>query len=65
MGGNTALYDTAMVLSHLERFAELGRQHGHVSRFEIEQALKEYEDEMIPRAFGWVKKSGGGNVVVS
>jgi hypothetical protein len=65
MGGNTALNDTATALPMLTRLASLASSSGKVDDAAVVQACREYEDEMMPRAFGWVKASGGANMVVS
>lgn len=38
---------------------------GSLSSNDVEDACKRYEDEMIPRAFEWVAKSGGTKFFVS
>ncbi|KAL2829633.1 hypothetical protein BJY01DRAFT_254921 [Aspergillus pseudoustus] len=58
MGGNQALRDTADALPILVRLAAKGEQ-GSLSESDFEDAVLEYEECMLPRAFGWVKKSGG------
>lgn len=65
MGGNTALCDTATALPLLVRLSTMASSNGSVDPRDVRQACKEYEGEMIPRAFEWVQKSGGGNMVVS
>jgi hypothetical protein len=49
----------------LTRLAAFSSSRGTVDDMAIIQACNEYEDEMMPRAFGWVKASGGANMVVS
>ncbi|OAL43318.1 FAD/NAD(P)-binding domain-containing protein [Pyrenochaeta sp. DS3sAY3a] len=59
-GGNQALADCADMLPqllHLNSLASIGPAHPTLE--EIKTACKKYEDAMIPRAFAWVKKSGG------
>ncbi|KAH7114917.1 hypothetical protein EDB81DRAFT_893025 [Dactylonectria macrodidyma] len=58
MGGNQAMQDTATILPLLTKLAS---QPYKPSTQDIERAGQEYEDEMIPRAFTWVAKSGGSN----
>ena len=65
MGGNQAMYDSGMVMAKMAHFAQIARSTKRVPRKEIEKAVTEYEEEMIPRAFEWVKKSGGDDFVVS
>ena len=64
MGGNTAMCDTATALPLLSRLASLSVS-GTLTHNDISKACDEYEAEMIPRAFAWVRKSGGSNIVVS
>jgi hypothetical protein len=66
MGGNTALSDTATVLPLLARLSSmaLASPLGKVEKSEIIKACGEFEAEMMPRAFEWVKKSGGDKMVV-
>lgn len=64
MGGNTALRDTATALDLLRRLSSSAGASRRVQKVAIDQACEEFEAEMIPRAFKWVKKSGGATVVV-
>lgn len=65
MGGNQALRDTATILPLLVGLSQ-DSESGNVPTTEkVTRQLQLYETEMIPRAFGWVKKSGGTSVVVS
>jgi hypothetical protein len=59
------MYDAAMILPKLVSLAEIAKLQKRVPREAIEAAVTQYEAEMIPRAFEWVKKSGGDNFVVS
>ncbi|KAL2832207.1 hypothetical protein BJY01DRAFT_254026 [Aspergillus pseudoustus] len=59
MGGNQAMRDTADVLAHILPLAELARDGQAVTDSLVHKAVRDYEDCMIPRAFDWVKKSGG------
>ena len=65
MGGNQAMYDSGVVMAKMAHLAQVARSTKRVLRREIEKAVIEYEEEMIPRAFEWVKKSGGDDFVVS
>ncbi|KAH7191008.1 hypothetical protein BKA60DRAFT_471850 [Fusarium oxysporum] len=63
MGGNQALRDTATLLPLLIEISQVS-ESGKTSTTEtVAKLLRSYEAEMIPRAFGWVKKSGGTTVV--
>ncbi|KAK3112403.1 hypothetical protein LTR53_011350 [Teratosphaeriaceae sp. CCFEE 6253] len=63
MGGNQAMRDTATILPILVRLDRQYRESRQLSRGVVKQACAEYEDEMIPRAFSWVRKSGGRTIV--
>lgn len=56
--------DAAMALPLLIELAERARSDG-LSDKHVEDACKVFEDEMIPRTFEWVKKSGGDETIVS
>lgn len=56
--------DAAMALPLLTELAERARS-GELGDKQIEDACKVFEDEMIPRTFEWVKKSGGNETIVS
>lgn len=59
-GGNTALADCADMLPHLLHLRSIAKSRSTpVTNDEISKACNEYEAVMIPRAFEWVKKSGG------
>ena len=64
MGGNQAMRDAATALPILVGLASQASSGQHLSTQSIKEACKEYEDEMIPRAFSWVRKSGGSNLMV-
>lgn len=64
MGGNSAMRDTATALPLLKELAQLAGKNGTITTEDAEQKVQQYEAEMIPRAFEWVKKSGGTNVMV-
>jgi hypothetical protein len=64
MGANQALHDTADALEQLVAIAKK-RETGIESDQEVKAALHKYEERMIPRAFDWVKKSGGTSEDVS
>lgn len=55
--------DAAMALPLLIKLAE-GARSGQLGDKHIEDACKTFEDEMIPRTFEWVKKSGGNETIV-
>lgn len=55
--------DAAMALPLLIELAERTRS-GQLGDKHIEDACKMFEDEMIPRTFEWVKKSGGNETIV-
>ncbi|KAF1989845.1 FAD/NAD(P)-binding domain-containing protein [Aulographum hederae CBS 113979] len=69
MGANQALHDTADALEPLialAQIAEEDRGNGQdeeegLSDGMVERGLQVYEDAMIPRAFEWVKASGGSS----
>jgi hypothetical protein len=64
MGGNQSMRDAATALPLLQQLNE-ERLSGHVVKTDdISRACKMLEDEMIPRAFSWVRKSGGFNITV-
>lgn len=65
MGGNQAMQDAATALPLIERLAALAKSGVRPTTEDISRACREYEDEMIPRSFSWVQKSGGRTVVVS
>ncbi|KAJ4316649.1 hypothetical protein N0V94_005330 [Neodidymelliopsis sp. IMI 364377] len=59
-GGNTALADCADILPqliHLDSLASMSSVHPTPEEFQT--ACNKYERAMMPRAFEWVKKSGG------
>lgn len=56
--------DAGMALPLLTELAERARS-GELGDKHIEDACKTFEDEMIPRTFEWVKKSGGNETIVS
>ncbi|XP_014550241.1 hypothetical protein COCVIDRAFT_43174 [Bipolaris victoriae FI3] len=63
MGGNTALRDTATALDLLRQLSSFSGPSRKVEKRAIDRACTEFEAEMIPRAFNWVRKSGGTTVV--
>lgn len=65
MGANQSMYDAVTMLPLLCKLNDAAKSRGNVSLSLIEEAVHEYEAEMIPRSFEWVKKSGGDNFVVS
>lgn len=64
MGGNQSMRDIATALPQLKRLAEVAKSGNPLSEKLLTEACSEYENEMIPRAFEWVKKSGGSTIVV-
>jgi hypothetical protein len=58
MGGNQALHDTADALSAVEAL-KLSTRKDLPSNKELQAAVTQYESKMMPRAFRWVKTSGG------
>ncbi|KAG9256519.1 uncharacterized protein F5Z01DRAFT_697201 [Emericellopsis atlantica] len=58
MGGNTAMRDTAEVLPRILKLKEAAAGPDPLSIIEIKKQCQEYEQDMIPRAFEWVQKSG-------
>lgn len=65
MGGNQAMYDAGQMLQFLTDLAHKESEKKSVSTDDISMAVDEFETEMLPRAFNWVKKSGGDNFIVS
>lgn len=65
MGGNMAMLDAGQALPLIVDLAAKNKQEKRVANAEIGKALSTFENEMIPRSFEWVKKSGGDNFVVS
>ncbi|KAF5554110.1 FAD binding domain-containing protein [Fusarium phyllophilum] len=63
MGGNQALRDTATLLPLLVELSQASESGKPPTTDTVAKRLRSYETEMIPRAFGWVKKSGGTSVV--
>lgn len=59
------MYDAGKMLPFLTGLASHYSHKDGVSTEEITKAVVKYESEMIPRAFGWVRKSGGDNFIVS
>ncbi|KAL6414165.1 FAD binding domain-containing protein [Ilyonectria robusta] len=62
MGGNMAMLDAGQALPLIVDLAK-NNQEKRVANAEIGKALSAFENEMIPRSFEWVKKSGGDNFV--
>ncbi|KAH8894361.1 FAD/NAD(P)-binding domain-containing protein [Thozetella sp. PMI_491] len=58
-GGNQSLADCAEVLPSLVKLSSIAKSGKVVTTSEVFAACQVYEDLMIPRAFTWVKKSGG------
>lgn len=60
MGGNQALCDAADMLPKILRLKTKADER-ELTRADFVDAVEQYERAMIPRAFEWVKKSGGTN----
>ncbi|KAH9844680.1 FAD/NAD(P)-binding domain-containing protein [Teratosphaeria destructans] len=61
MGGNQSLLDTAMILPHLVELSKQAEQNeNQLPRALLARHVNEYEAEMIPRSFEWVRKSAQG-----
>ncbi|CAK7228831.1 hypothetical protein SBRCBS47491_007044 [Sporothrix bragantina] len=58
MGGNQAMCDTADILPRIVQLAEKSKTQKLEDR-DYQVAVAAYEKEMFPRAFDWVRKSGG------
>lgn len=56
--------DTATMLPLVIELAEYAKEHKSLPTTVIAKSLDQYEAEMIPRAFGWVEKSGGTTIMV-
>lgn len=56
--------DAASALPLLVGLAEKANDNALTDR-DVDTACQSFEDEMIPRTFEWVKKSGGKEVIVS
>jgi 2-polyprenyl-6-methoxyphenol hydroxylase-like FAD-dependent oxidoreductase len=64
MGANQALRDTADIIGPLLDLARRKAANGTLYDEEVQMELAKYEHKMIPRAFQWVKKSGGTSASV-
>lgn len=62
-GGNQSLRDAATILPLLVKLASAARCGNTPTTKDVEIGCRNYEEEMIPRAFEWVQKSGGTNIV--
>lgn len=58
MGGNQALCDAADLLPQILKL-KTKADESELTRADFADAVEQYEKAMIPRAFEWVKKSGG------
>lgn len=56
--------DTATALPLLVRLSHLKTSPAGIDSRDVTEACEKYEAEMMPRAFEWVKKSGGANIMV-
>lgn len=64
MGANQALHDTADMLPIICKLRDLAASGYAPQDSDFAGAVKQYESEMIPRAFGWVQASGGTEMSV-
>ena len=64
MGGNQSMQDTATALPLLKQLNQEKVLEHVIKIDDISRACMMLEDEMIPRAFSWVQKSGGFNTTV-
>lgn len=58
-GGNQSMKDAAVLLPLIVQLADLAKLNKHATSLQIAGACEKYENEMIPRTFAWVQKSGG------
>lgn len=65
MGANQALHDCADALEALVALADAKKKNEALLDAEVMKYAHQYESKMMPRAFSWVKKSGGTNEKVS
>ncbi|KAH7014015.1 hypothetical protein B0J12DRAFT_611394 [Macrophomina phaseolina] len=61
-GGNQSMRDAASALPLLVGLAEKANDNALTDK-DVDTACQSFEDEMIPRTFEWVKKSGGKEVI--
>ncbi|KAL6703954.1 hypothetical protein ACN47E_008892 [Coniothyrium glycines] len=61
-GGNQALYDCGDMLPQIIRLASISASSRPCTTSDYEEACSAYERVMLPRAFAWVKKSGGTTI---
>ncbi|KAE8322189.1 hypothetical protein BDV39DRAFT_196959 [Aspergillus sergii] len=59
MGGNQAMHDCAELLPYLLELNDMAASGETPTTEEISARCAKYESEMMQRAFGWVRKSGG------
>lgn len=59
MGANQALHDTADALASILELSKIAKSSLMLPDPEVQRAVDKYESVMIPRAFGWVRSSGG------
>lgn len=64
MGGNQAMRDTHDIMQAIESLHKKAQVTALTSA-DFTSAVQEYEGKMIPRAFGWVRASGGLDTDVS
>ncbi|KAI1847544.1 hypothetical protein JX265_000795 [Neoarthrinium moseri] len=63
MGGQQAMHDAADVLPLIRKLAAKASTPQGLQPEDFQTACDTYEKGMIPRAFEWVRKSGGDNFV--
>ena len=51
--------DAAVLLPFIVQLADSAKLNKHATDLEVMSACERYENEMIPRTFAWVQKSGG------
>lgn len=64
-GGQQAMRDTADAIPQILKLAAKAMTPEGLQFQDFQIACDDYEKIMIPRAFEWVRKSGGDNYVVS
>lgn len=66
MGGNQAMHDCAELLPYLIELNDITAAEGRAPPLEeVSVRCTKYEDQMMQRAFSWVRKSGGTSMPVS
>lgn len=65
MGANQAMRDAAEILPYIQELHRIAQSGHEPTENDFAMAVKQYEAKMIPRAFGWVRASGGTEMSVS